>query len=383
MTAPARRIVFLGTHGQYNIGDELLLETFLTQLGSQHRYLVNSYDPGFTRAQRRPRFDVRVIDTGADRLQLLRALRGADLLVFGGGSIIKELYASTGRNPYSTLAMILGVVTFARRIARKPVAMLNIGVGPLRTRTGLWLARRILSQVDLVTVRDQKSFDTCREIGIDATLVPDAVFSTDDEFLLRPADDTPAPRSDGPLRVALNLNFDIENPAAWEPFLDRLAAALESVHARHPLEVHSLPMQIGFKDHDDVEVLDALAGRLASVPFVRHEPRTHVDAARLIRDSDVLVSERLHAIVMASLLGVPSFVLAYDVKVRELAKTLGLTEWTVDINEPFDTSALADGLVDLIERRHAVGAAVVARSAELRTAARESFARARGWAESA
>ncbi|MGL1194717.1 polysaccharide pyruvyl transferase family protein, partial [Vibrio parahaemolyticus] len=87
------------------------------------------------------------------------------------------------------------------RIARKPVAMLNIGVGPLRTKTGLWLARRILSQVDLITVRDQKSYDTCRQIGIDATLVPDAVFSTDEEFLLRPADDSPAPRPGGPLRV--------------------------------------------------------------------------------------------------------------------------------------------------------------------------------------
>lgn len=380
MTAPSRRIVFLGTHGQYNIGDELLLETFLTQLGTQHRYLVNSYDPDFTRGQLRPRFDVEVTDTGADRLRLLRALRGADLLVFGGGSIIKELYASTGRNPYSTLAMILGVVTFARRIARKPVAMLNVGVGPLRTRTGLWLARRILSQVDLVTVRDQKSFDTCREIGIDATLVPDAVFSIDEEFLLRPADDVPAPRSDGPLRVALNLNFDIENPEAWQPFLDRLADALESVHSRHPLEVHALPMQIGFKEHDDVEVLDDLAGRLTTVPFVRHEPRTHVDAARLIRDSDVLVSERLHAIVMASILGVPSFVLAYDVKVRELAKTLGLAERTIDINEPFEAAVLADGLVDLIEKREEVSGHVRSRSTALRETARESFAKARSWA---
>ena len=380
MTAPSRRIVFLGTHGQYNIGDELLLDTFLTQLGTQHRYLVNSYDPDFTRAQLRPRFDVEVIDTGADRLRLLRALRGADVLVFGGGSIIKELYASTGRNPYSTLAMILGIVTFARRIARKPVAMLNVGVGPLRTRAGLWLARRILSQVDLLTVRDEKSFDTCREIGIDATLVPDAVFSTDEEFLLRPIDDSSAPRGEGPVRVALNLNFDIENPEAWEPFLDRLAEALESVHARHPLEVHALPMQIGFKDHDDVEVLDDLARRLRTVPFVRHEPRTHVDAARLIRDSDVLVSERLHAIVMASVLGVPSFVLAYDVKVRELAKTLGLAERTIDINAPFEASALADGLVDLIEKRDEVSAHVRSRSTALRETARESFARARAWA---
>ena len=62
MTEPARRIVFLGTHGQYNIGDELLLDTFLTQLGSQHHYVVNSYDPEFTRAQLARRFDVEVID---------------------------------------------------------------------------------------------------------------------------------------------------------------------------------------------------------------------------------------------------------------------------------------------------------------------------------
>ncbi|WP_431795731.1 hypothetical protein [Microbacterium enclense] len=79
----------------------------------------------------------------------------------------------------------------------------------------------------------------------------------------------------------------------------------------------------------------------------------------------------------------PSFVLAYDVKVRELAKTLGLDDRTIDINQPFEASALADGLLDLIEQRDAVGAAVSARSAELRASARTSFARARRWVESA
>ncbi len=53
MTTNPRRIVFLGTHGQYNIGDELLLETFLTQLGAEHHYVVNSYDPEFTRQSAR------------------------------------------------------------------------------------------------------------------------------------------------------------------------------------------------------------------------------------------------------------------------------------------------------------------------------------------
>ena len=53
----------LGTHGQYNIGDELLLETFLARFGDQHHYVVNTYDPAFTGAQLAGRYDVELIDT--------------------------------------------------------------------------------------------------------------------------------------------------------------------------------------------------------------------------------------------------------------------------------------------------------------------------------
>jgi polysaccharide pyruvyl transferase WcaK-like protein len=91
-----KNIVFLGTHGQMNIGDELLLETFLTQLGAENRYFVNSYDPAFTAAQLGAHFHAEVFNTATERSKLLKYLWQADLLFFGGGSIIKELYASTG-----------------------------------------------------------------------------------------------------------------------------------------------------------------------------------------------------------------------------------------------------------------------------------------------
>ncbi len=107
-----------------------------------------------------------------------------DRLCFGGGSIIKELYASTGRNRYSTLLMILAIVTFTRWIARKPIAMFNIGVGPLRSKGGHRLAKLILSQVDEVTVRDEKSLATCRALGLEPLRATDAVFSADPDWLL-------------------------------------------------------------------------------------------------------------------------------------------------------------------------------------------------------
>lgn len=382
MTIGSRRIVFLGTHGQYNIGDELLLETFLTQLGPEHQYVINSYDPAFTRRQLAGRFDAEVIDTTGDRVRLVRELLRCDLLCFGGGSIIKELYASTGRNRYSTMLMILAIVTFTHWIARRPIAMLNIGVGPVRSKQGHRIAKLILSQVDELTVRDEKSFATCKALGIEPLRATDAVFSADRQFLLG-SDEAAAPAEttdgSGPLRVALNLNYDIENPDNWELFLERLAEGLERVHAVHPIELHALPMQVGFKQHDDGEILDAFAARVPSIPMHRHELRTHGDVARLIESCDVVVSERLHAIVMASILCVPSYVLAYDVKVRELAEMLGLTRWSTDINEPFPAAEFADRLSALIEQRAEVALQVRERSAALGVEARRNFDAARAW----
>jgi len=382
-TTHPRRIVFLGTHGQYNIGDELLLETFLTQLGPEHHYVINSYDPAFTRGQLAGRFDAEVIDTSRDRVQLARELLRCDLLCFAGGSIIKELYASTGRHRYSTLAMILAIVTFTHWIARRPIAMLNIGVGPVRTKQGHRLAKLILSQVDELSVRDDKSFTTCRALGLEPLRATDAVFSADRHWLLGDSSGAAVPTTaidhSGPLRIALNLNYDIENPDNWELFLERLASGLEQVHANHPVELHALPMQVGFKQHDDAEILDAFAARVPAIPMHRHELRTHVDAAQLIENCDLLVSERLHAIVMASILGVPSYVLAYDVKVRELAGMLDLASWTTDINEPFAATEFADRLSALIEQRADVGVHVRDRSAALGVEARRNFDTARQW----
>ncbi|MEN9644023.1 MAG: hypothetical protein RL238_692 [Actinomycetota bacterium] len=350
METNARKIVFLGTHGQYNIGDELLLETFLFTLGAEHRYVVNTYDPRFTSAQLDGRYEVELIDTGGDRRALLGHLRRCDAVVFGGGSIIKELYASTGRNRYSTLLMILAIVTFAN-VTRRPIAMLNIGVGPITTRTGRLLARAVLGQVDLLTVRDHRSYETCREIGLPASkvqLATDAVFAVDRQWLLGSDTTTTSPAPvDRPLRFALNLNYDIANPDNWELFNERLAAGLNGLHERRPIELHLLPMQAGFKTNDDVQVLDAFVRRTPDIPVIRHAPTTYQDVARIIDDCDLLVSERFHAIVIASLLATPSFVLAYDVKVSGLSVMLDLTDYTIDINTEFDASSVTDGLEQL------------------------------------
>ncbi len=362
-----KRILFLGTHGQFNIGDELLLETFLNQLGPDNRYFVNSYDPAFTAAQLSPRYQVEVFHTAGERSRFLRYLWTCDLVFFGGGSIIKELYASVGRNPYSTLLMVLLTVTFARRVARKPIVMSNIGVGPLRTARGKQLAGWILGQVNVLSVRDATSYQTCLALGLPENRVrqvPDAVFVNPPTFFVdQPG--APLPASDR-LRVALNLNYDIENPANWETFLQNLEDGLRALHRVRPLEIHALPMQSQFKAHDDWKVLTEFRQRIPEIDVVLHRPETYQAAAAIIAGCDMLLSERLHAIVMAATLGKPFVALMYDVKVRELVSSLGMEAYAFDINHPFDPLALQRCIETLQQESAVVQTHLVQRSGTLR-----------------
>ncbi|MBA8814998.1 polysaccharide pyruvyl transferase CsaB [Microbacterium halimionae] len=380
MTDAIPTIVFLGTHGQYNIGDELLLETFLSQLGDQANYVINTYDPEFTERQLGGRYRAEFIDTATDRRALISHLRRADVLVFGGGSIIKELYASIGRHRYATLLMILAIVTFTRLVARAPIGMFNIGVGPLPSRGGRMLAKAILRQVSLVTVRDSASFALCQRLGLDARVSEsaDAVFSMSADQLLGESGAATPARGDV-IRVGLNLNHDIENPDNWEHFQESLATAMSALADNRRIEIHGIPMQSRGKRNDDATMLEEFSQRIPNVSFVAHRPETTQDAARLIHSCDLIVSERLHAIVMASILGVPAFVLSYDVKVRGLAKALGLEEAMIDINGPINAPALASSLEQLLVDRANATKRLTARARVLAAQSSDDFDRVRQW----
>lgn len=346
-----KNILFLGTHGQYNIGDELLLETFLSRLGPQHEYTVNSYDPEFTLRQLGEEYKLTVFHTIQDRFRLFAFILKNDLLFFGGGSIIKELYASIGRNRYATLLMILGIVGFAKIVARKRIVMSNIGVGPIQTKVGFFLARLILSLVDFVSVRDQSSYEICQQMKLRAgkvELVPDAVFVHEAGFFL--GGDDSSPEHSNTLKVALNLNYDIENPESWGVFIQNLAEGLLKVHQQRPLQIHALPMQSGFKDHHDLDILSEFQARIPEIEMIMHTPTTTQDMGKILSSCDIVVAERLHACISAAIIGTPFLALIYDTKVRQMAKILGMEAFGMEIDASFNAVAFAQKLHRLTEK---------------------------------
>jgi polysaccharide pyruvyl transferase WcaK-like protein len=147
------RILFLGTHGQKNWGDELLLKTFMERLSPLADTLyVNSYDPSAT-AEYLQDYNVHVFHTSTDRFKLLWYLLKSDALVFGGGSVLKELYTAYGGERYATLRVI-DTLTRAAALLGKPIYFCNIGVGPVQTEQGMAMVQRIVNRAAGTTVRD-------------------------------------------------------------------------------------------------------------------------------------------------------------------------------------------------------------------------------------
>ena len=86
------KVLLLGAYGQNNVGDEALLEAFLRHFGKDN-VIVNSAQPALTAQQ----YGVQAVGTywnWPPKFSRQKAMMGADLFVFGGGSLIKEIEGS-------------------------------------------------------------------------------------------------------------------------------------------------------------------------------------------------------------------------------------------------------------------------------------------------
>ena len=97
-----------------------------------------------------------------------------------------------------------------------------------------------------------------------------------------------------------------------------------------------------------------------------HRPETFQEVAAILSECDLLISERLHSIVIAAILGKPCLALTYDVKVRELVATLDIQEHALEINLPFDPELLTDRADALLQAPDIASRHLIHRATTLR-----------------
>jgi polysaccharide pyruvyl transferase CsaB len=323
----APRVVVSGYYGFGNAGDEAILAALARGLGDVE-LTVLSRDPPATRREHGlpavPRDDPAAV---------LAALRAADLLVSGGGSLLQD---ATG--PLS-IPYYLGVVAAARLLG-KPVMAYAQGIGPVRSG---WARRllRTLDAVQLITVRDEASASLLRSCGVQR---PPIEVTADAALALGAA---PGPRAAGGAgRIGVALR-------AWGPGdpSASVARAVDHLARRRNATVVLVPMHFP----DDLAPCRQARSRLRAPCELVEERLRPGDLLRLFSGFDLVVAMRLHALIFAALARVPMVGLSYDPKIDAFLHSLDWPAPTLPLDAgPEDLAAVADRVWPLPEEARAV-----------------------------
>lgn len=305
----SKNIVISGYYGFGNLGDEAVLYSILLTLRKSIPGLditVLSNDPAATVRD----YGVRTADRWNIRA-VAGALRKADLLVSGGGSLLQDV---TG---LQSLLYYLGVIWLARLLGR-PVMYYAQGIGPVNTKTGRRLVELATRGVRAVTVRDEESRQDLRAMGVKRTIEVTA----DPVLGLQPGDINLAEGA-GILRqyginpgtgvVGVSIR-SLPGQASWE--MD-LARALDNLVVAGRTVVF-IPMQ----SPADLVISREVAAAMREPSIIISEKLNVPQVISLIGNLDLLLGMRLHALIFAAVCGVPPLGIVYDPKVERFLKRI-------------------------------------------------------------
>jgi len=303
---PPASVLISGYYGFQNAGDEAVLYSIVQALRSLMPGLaitVLSVQPEQTAAELQ-------VDA-VNRWQLpavAAAVRRADLVISGGGSLFQDV---TGPK---SLLYYLGVVLLAR-LFRKPVAIYAQGLGPLQRPWSRWLTGRVLNRVQLITLRDSASRQLLEAIGVRR---PPVYITADPVLSLEPAKMDLSPGRTRWQQLGLTgpvAGIAVRSWRGVESCWPALARAADDLVAGG-WQVLFLP----FHFPADVDACRQVARLMQNPAVVLRENIDLATMMGLIGQLDILIGMRLHALILAAVMGVPFLALPYDPKVAAFAR---------------------------------------------------------------
>jgi polysaccharide pyruvyl transferase WcaK-like protein len=340
-----------------NVGEEAILTSLLQDLDAcgVRDITISSNMP--ERTQQRHGKHIRVIPDRALRWPLLPGLIShADLLIWGGGHMLQDR-SSQLYVPYVVKSLLLAKVLGVPRIIYAP------GMGPVLKNSSKKLALAALKGSAMLAVRDTVSARFLDSIGLESAYqrTADPAFSlTTSGDSQKPATGIHSPvigiaprrhfyRRGSLLPVSWQLAASRPNPL-FDHFLQEAAAALDMLVVKLGAQIRLIPMDIGPNPRDDVICLRLRNYMVHSeaVKILDDDPPLHEFVHRL-GELDLLISDRLHGIILGMRFGLPFIGVDSDGKIEHLAASIGMSEQVL-CDRDLDRDRLYRLAVDTLEK---------------------------------
>ena len=303
------RVVMSGYYGFGNAGDDAILEAIQQAIhGASDDVAVTvlSNDPELTQRQ----YGVEAIP----RFRMWRvfgALRRSDALLSGGGSLLQDTTSTR------SLFYYLSVIRMAQLLG-KPVMLYANGIGPVRRPGNRRRVKKVVERATLVTLRDHSSARELADMGVSRA---DLQVTADPVFHLSPAS---AARGEALLAqagIAADTPFLVVSVRDWpdtEHFCRELARLCDHLRRAYGMEVLFLLMQ----PSRDRAISQQVQGFMEESSHLLDVPCSPRELMAVLGQARLCLAMRLHTLIFAARMAVPSMGLVYDPKVDSYLQEL-------------------------------------------------------------
>jgi coenzyme F420-reducing hydrogenase beta subunit/polysaccharide pyruvyl transferase WcaK-like protein len=274
-----------------------------------------------------------------------------------------------------------------------PVVKLSQGLGKYENRLTRTIGKWMLRKCERVFARGQESMKMAEDVGIGEPLdhAPDIAFVFEERYALteenpdyakQVAGDLQRRRGDGQRVLVLSLSsvvkkkcdksgIDYEGSMAKivDHFLDQGHAVvlLPNANREGKATLHN----------NDIPVVEAVAGlvhsQAADANLIRLNRGLNAAGLRVVmRQADFLVASRFHAMIAGLALGLPTLVLGWSHKYREILAMFGLQEWAYDFTE-LDVAKLTKRIEELIAQEKGIRSKISDNIDRVKAAAQHQF----------
>ncbi len=310
-------IVFSGYYGFGNMGDDSLLCSIVENLRAIDRGVrITALTKSPQKMQRK--YGVKCVGR-FNVFAVVHALRHAKLLISGGGSLFQNNTST------KSLEYYVQIVKLAKKMGLPCMVYAN-GIGPLYGKRSYEKVKRVLGEVDFISLREPSSYEFLEEIGLDKDVLGKIRISADPALTLSPCSDArsnyileKAGISD-PARfftVSLREWHDLktnEKGLRRDEFISCMADAVAKICISLDKTPVFIPVQKNFDDDICLEV-KALAEKAIGreCPFLRSLSAREVIG--IVGKMSFVLGMRLHMLIYASAAAVPVIGVSYDPKV--------------------------------------------------------------------
>lgn len=281
--ATCNKVVICGYYGFFNLGDELVLERIKEALSPLQATVIGARGGG-----RIWRFNP---------FGIAKALRSSSLFLLGGGSLLQN--STSNRSLFYYLSMLKAASFFGRR-----TMLYANGFGPIGGERAKRRCEKALVHVDVASFRDRGSLSRALPLLHEGT----RAYQTCDPAL------TPIPAREKKDRIALFIR--------GEDCKKELLSCLKTFFQAKGRGVFA-----SMNKKSDLGSCKKAAEK-TGLPFLSLD--SFEDASAFIASSRLVISSRLHALVLAASAGVPFIALCHDPKLSAFAECFSMP--TVDIH---------------------------------------------------